>query len=552
MTVPDQRSSETPGTAWVFTDLAGASTRPVEFALGLASLPYVGTALRRRMRVWVVTGLLGLLLGVGVYVKAPPPYQAETSVVVAQPGDVDALDAIQTDVTLAKARGVAGRAMRELRLHENINKFLTSYTVTAVTDQVVQFTAGAPSGTDAVQHAKALAHAFLSFWKFQLWTQEGLEAKVLSAELVPAQQHETNASGQVTSLERRGASATRLDSAELAAADDELVLRNLQQAAAENQVTTTSLVNGSRILDPAAALPRSKLRVPAIYGFTGLLGGLTVGVIFVMVGSLMTDRLRRRDDVARALGAPVRLSIGPVPAPSRWRPGRRGLSVTRGREVQRVATQMRTLLPKHTGGRAASLAIVAVGNPRQAALPVLALAIGQARAGFQVVLSDLSAGAAAARLLGVTGQGVRIVTAESQQFALVVPGRDDLTPEGPLRHVTDPARIRPDYASRPLAAAYQSSDLLLTLVTLDPGVGADYLTTWATDAVAVVTAGESSATWIHAVGEMMRQAHLPVTAAFLLGADRNDLSTGSGDDRAARYRPVIGAPPTQQIGATSR
>src|SRR5579862_9005036 len=121
--MPDQRPAETRGPAWVFTDLAGASTRPVDFALGLASLPYVGTALRRRMRVWVATGLLGLVLGVGVYVKAPPPYQAATSVYVDQPGDVNPLDAIQTDVTLAKARAVAGTAMQKLGLSESINKF---------------------------------------------------------------------------------------------------------------------------------------------------------------------------------------------------------------------------------------------------------------------------------------------------------------------------------------------------------------------------------------------------------------------------------------------
>jgi capsular polysaccharide biosynthesis protein len=548
--MPDQRPGETRGPAWVFTDLAGASTRPVDFALGLASLPYVGTALRRRMRVWVATGLLGLVLGVGVYVKAPPPYQAATSVYVDQPGDVNPLDAIQTDVTLAKARAVAGTAMQKLGLSESINKFLTSYTVTAVTDQVVQFTAGAPNGSGAVLRAKALAHAFLSFYALELQTQEQVQAIALSKQLVSAKQQLVTAKAQVSDLKAHQAPTITLDRANVAVAVADIKVKNLEAAAAENPVSTTALVHGSHILDQAAALPRSKLRIPAIYGFTGLLAGLTIGVIYVMVGSLMTDRLRRRDDVARAIGAPVRLSVGPVPVPSRWRPDRRGLSVTRSREVQRVATQMRALVPNHAGGRAATLAIVAVDNPRLAALPVLAMAIAQARGGFQVVLADLSAGAAAARLLGVTGPGVRIVTAEGQQFALVVPGPGDLSPEGPLRHVTDTARIRPDYATRPLAAAYQSADLLLTLVTVDPGVGADYLTTWATDAVAIVTSGESSATRIHAAGEMMRQAHLPVSAAFLLGADKNDLSVGGTENRAARNRPVIQKPPAQ-VGASS-
>jgi hypothetical protein len=116
---------------------------------------------------------------------------------------------------------------------------------------------------------------------------------------------------------------------------------------------------------------------------------------------------------------------------------------------------------------------------------------------------------------------VRIVTADGEQLALVVPESEDLTPEGPLRHVADPS----DH-SRPLTVAPDSGDVLLTLVSLDPGVGADHLASWATDAVAIVTAGESSATRVHAAGQMMRQAGVPISAAFLLDSDKNDESVG--------------------------
>jgi hypothetical protein len=204
-----------------------------------------------------------------------------------------------------------------------------------------------------------------------------------------------------------------------------------------------------------------------------------------------------------------------------WRPGRRGLQAIRATEVQRVAAQLRTVLPDQVGGGAAALAVVAVDDPRLAALPVVAMAISRARAGWQVVLADLSEGAVAARLLGVTEPGVRIVTADGEQLALVVPESEDLTPEGPLRHVADPS----DH-SRPLTVAPDSGDVLLTLVSLDPGVGADHLASWATDAVAIVTAGESSATRVHAAGQMMRQAGVPISAAFLLDSDKNDESVG--------------------------
>jgi capsular polysaccharide biosynthesis protein len=551
VTMPSRAQKETPGPAWVFTALAGASTRPVEFALGLASVPYIGSALGHRFRVWCATGLIGIALGLGVYVKAPPPYQASTSVLLTQPSNVNPLEAVQTDVALTKSRAVAGTALRELRLSESISRFLTSYTVIAVTDRVVQFTVGAPTTAEAVQRATVLARAFLHFWSVEMLTGERLNSAVLSQQLLDARQLLTQAAGKVAYIESHPA-AGNLKQAEHQANGRAIALRDVEVAFANNSVDTTTVVASSGILDPAAPLPRSHIRAPALYALAGMLAGLTAGIIYVMVGALWTDRLRRRDDVARALGAPVKLSVGPVPVPGWW-PGRRGLAVTRSRDIQRIATHMRAALPNQPGGRAATLAVVAVDNPRLAAIPVLAVAIAHARAGFQVVLADLSAGAAAAQLLSVTGPGVRVVTAERQQFALVVPGPHDLTPEGPLRHVTDPARIRPDYATRPLVAAYQSADLLLALVTLDPGVGADYLTTWATDAAAIVTAGESSATRIHAAGEMMRQAHLPISSAYLLGADKNDMSVGRSQQRLAPHaarQPVPTA--ARQVGATSR
>jgi hypothetical protein len=67
---------------------------------------------------------------------------------------------------------------------------------------------------------------------------------------------------------------------------------------------------------------------------------------------------------------------------------------------------------------------------------------------------------------------------------------------------------------------------LLTLTALDPSLGGDYLPTWAAAAVAVVTAGKSSWTQIHAVGQMMRLAGMPPMSTVLVGADKHDESLG--------------------------
>ena len=80
---------------------------------------------------------------------------------------------------------------------------------------------------------------------------------------------------------------------------------------------TNAIVAGSYVLNPATALPRSHIKGPALYFVGGLFGGMVVGMGGVLIAALLSRRLRRRDDVAVALGAPVRLSVGRL-RPRRW------------------------------------------------------------------------------------------------------------------------------------------------------------------------------------------------------------------------------------------
>ena len=53
-----------------------------------------------------------------------------------------------------------------------------------------------------------------------------------------------------------------------------------------------------------------------IKAVTGLIAGLFLGLGFVIVRALISDRLWKRQDIAQTLGARVRLSTG---RPPRWR-----------------------------------------------------------------------------------------------------------------------------------------------------------------------------------------------------------------------------------------
>ncbi len=254
----------------------------------------------------------------------------------------------------------------------------------------------------------------------------------------------------------------------------------------------------------------------------------------VVVRSITSDRLRRRDDVTHALGAPVKLSVAAVPL-SRWRPGRRGLAAADSAAVQRITSYLRIAEPRAVRG-AAALAVISVDDPAVAALSAVSLAVSRAGEGRKVVVADLASGAPVAKLLNDTAPGVRPVSAGGAQLILAVPDRDDLAPVGPVGPA--PADAQHSEFTAAVSNACASADLLLTLVTLDPSVGAEHVATWATSAVAVVTAGRSSWAKIHAAGEMMRLAGLPIASAVLVGADRTDESLGVAERSSALSGPA--------------
>ena len=105
-----------------------------------------------------------------------------------------------------------------------------------------------------------------------------------------------------------------------------------------------------------------------------------------------------------------------------------------------------------------------------------------------------------------------------------MPERDDLVPVGPLGRGPVPAE-RSSFTEA-VAEACASANLLLTLATVDPSLGGEHLATWATDAVAVVTAGRSSWEKIHGVAELVRLSGTRLVSAVLVGADKTDESTG--------------------------
>jgi capsular polysaccharide biosynthesis protein len=511
---------------WGLNDFTADGEPPVAGpAAGLVSLGFITAALRRRRRLWSATAAAGLLLGCGLYLKAPPLYQASTSLLLTTGPYENIQTAGNDDQAMAQSVSVAGLAVHELGLKQSASSFLATYKVTPLTERVIVITASARSSDQAVLNVSAVATAFLQFRAREMQSEQDLVLAALDQQVNQARQRLSSIKAQISQLSAQPVTAAQ--QSQLKNLQTEYVQANsdlyqFQQAALGTQTSngsaTEAAVKGSVVMDAAAPLAHSRFKKLILDAALGLVAGLALGVGYVVIQALVSDKLRRRDDVAQALGSPVRLSVGAIRM-KRWLPGRGAQDA----EVQRIADHLRRAVPGSSRGPAA-LAVVPVDDPQIPALSLVSLALSCAGEGQKVVVADLCSGAPAARLLGAQDPGIREVSAHDARLVVAVPERDDVVPVGPLNRGLVPAG-RNDFTGA-VADACTAANVLLALTALDPSLGGEHLATWATDAVAVVIAGRSSWTRIHGVGEMIRLSGTRLVSAVLVGADKTDETLG--------------------------
>jgi capsular polysaccharide biosynthesis protein len=483
-------------------DLDGRAPGP---ATGLVSLGFLWEALGRTKRLWCTLAVLGLIIGAGYYMARPPVHKAATSVLLVDASGQNPVGEGQTEIALAQSLPVATAVVRQLGLPQTPASFLGSYTVTPTSTQILTITASGASSDKAVQIAQVIAQQFLAFRASYQQTQYNLLKTQLDKELAAAQQQVSAAS---TDAEKTVAT-NNLGAVQV----------SVTSTLATAKTNLQNMINGSVVLNAAEPVKVSQKKGLVEYAAAGLLLGGALGIGIVVIAAITSDKLRRRDDIAYAIGAPVRLSVGRlrarrVPALSRR------FAATRRRDMDRVIEHLRQVIP---GGRPApvSLAVVPVDDTATVARAVVALATSVA-SDKRVIVADLSTGAPAARLLGVRDPGVARVNRDGAHMTVMMPTADDVAPIGPLR-VPD-QNAEPDAA---LASACAEADLVLSLVSLDPAFGGDYLATWATDVVAMVTTGRSTATRIHTVGEMIRLAGARLASVVVMEVDKADESLGA-------------------------
>jgi capsular polysaccharide biosynthesis protein len=515
------------GELGAYEDFAVAEDRSADFVPSLVSLGFFKAALRRSARFLCLAAIAGLIAGLGAYLATPHPDQASTTLLLplgnsSNITSITAFEEVVTDnQTTAQSRSVAGLVIRNLGLRQSVDSFLSSYSATSVTDRVLVITASASSSDQAVLRANAIAKAFLQVRADELLSEQELTRGSLEQQIGQVEQNISSLARQISRLAAEPASPgqqSQLSSLRAESSQATSTLTALQRALVSEQTNTQPATavdaRGAVVLDAATPLPHSWLKHLLLYALIGLVVGVVLGVAVVVFRALLSNRLRRRDDVAQALGAPVKLSVGRV------RPSRQG--VPRDPDIQRIAAYLDRAVPTDPG-HSAALAVVPVDDPRAAASSLVSLALSRAQQGEYVVLADLATGAPAARLLGFREHGVREVSVHNTRLTVAVPEGDDvLPPTGPLGR----AQVQGSPFTDAVTAACARANLLLTLATLDVSFGGDHLATWATDAVAVITAGRSSWATISAAGEMVRLSGTRLVSAVLIGADHSDESLG--------------------------
>ena len=544
MNDPDQtitwsRGNVRPDRLWAGNATVDEERAPADLTKGLANLGFLTAALRRRARVWCLTGVLGLVIGTGLYLKYPPAVHASTTVLLAYNPGVNPSVEAANEANMAESQPVASRVVQELKLTQSVASFQKAYTVTVVTDNVLTINVGAPSSAAAVQRASALATAFLQYRAQVALAQQQQLSTQLDQQYNAAQQRLKPLRAQIDSLPIRNSTPAEkadYDRLEALITQQDAIVTYANTTKLTAQTYTNTIVKDSYILNPATALRSSRVKGPGLYFVGGLFGGIVAGMAVVVIAALVSRRLRRRDDVAAALGAPVRLSVGRVrprrwPLTLPWRAARRKL------DMKRVVMYLRGAVPGSSRGPA-SLAVVAVDDAQVVAQAFVSLAVSYAAEGKQVVVADLSGGAHLARLLKVRDPGLHTVSQNGANLVLVLPHPEDIAPVGPVSGGAFPAV--PGEADPALVTACSRAHLLLTFATLDPAFGGDHLGTWATNAVVVVTAGESSAEKVYSVGEMIRLAGIRLDSVVLLGADKTDESLGVTDpaDQSMLVKPL--------------
>jgi hypothetical protein len=162
--------------------------------------------------------------------------------------------------------------------------------------------------------------------------------------------------------------------------------------------------------------------------------------------------------------------------------------------------------------------LVSLGSDGAAAVMAACLAADLARQADQVLLVDLTSTSALAAVLDVAHGPPKTVVLPDVERPV-----DVLFPSW-----TPKTAMGGDGVDVERLELHDSADVVIVVATLDPAIGADHLAEWSRTAVALVTAGRSTATALRSTARMVAMAGIDLDSAVLLDTDGDDETVGLG------------------------
>ena len=490
----------------------------VEPVIGLRAL---AATIWRKRRVWLITGIVGLVVVASLHLVIPRSYTAETDLYLTVPSGSNAVDVMAGNVSLLETQVVAEKAISLGHLDMTPHSLLSKYSGLAVSDNImsIKFTGSSPE--EAVAGAKAVGNAFLAVQANELGLQTNALVRGLRSQIGSLNTEVNTLDSQINNLSSAGTElTTQLANLINQRSENEASVSQLQTQVQQALLNEQSTDHSNSILDPAALVPVSTKKVYIEDGLTGLVAGIAVGMAFVIFRALLTDRPIDRATAATTLGAPVELSLERYRSPHLLRNRRLRRQLRNpSPSLRMIERRLRGHLESAPGS---ALAVVTVGNPEAAALAMGALAFDLSSEGHRVMVVDAAEHRPLASIVGITPK-----TGTLETFQLDTgegpPLRVLVAPDDPIRMAQKPP---PD-----------DTDALLVLVTVDAAFGAEQITPWVTDAVLVLSSGGVTLTRMDVTRDMLREAGISLRSVILLDADPQDESSGALGSADLRLTP---------------
>ena len=439
--------------------------------------------IRWRRRLWASLALVGLLLGLAAAAVLPTRASATADVFVTHENEAsgDGQSLMKTDLALLQTTTVAAVAVDSLKINMTPESFVSTYAGAIVADNILEITARGADDAEAMARVQAVADAFITVHVKQ--SADAAEATVkaytdrrdqVQKELdgVNTQIAATSSGADIQTLyNRRGSLASQIAS--------------LTQQAEAASIGSPQVAAGTKILDAPHRTSHGFLLAVALYGGIGLFAGLALGFLIAAVAAVVRNRPVLRRDIVAHLGASV---VAQIPAPLR---GPRKLIRRTSAEKERART-------------AATLVRLVRESPK----PVSVLELGCARAAAALV-KDMA---------------VELSTERTVILVDDLPGDEMTAALGPDTEV----ELVPGTEFPPSTPSPRDNRARqLAIGTVRPGTPWTDLRRLGAEALVVVRAGKTDATWLHTVARQLADAGIAIIGLVVVHPDPRDKSDGT-------------------------